>query len=39
VTADGCDLPYPDKSFEVGFSNSVIEHVGHMSDKRLLPLN
>jgi hypothetical protein len=28
VTADGCKLPYPDKSFEVGFSNSVIEHVG-----------
>jgi hypothetical protein len=28
VTGDGCNLPYPDKSFEVGFSNSAIEHVG-----------
>ena len=28
VVADGCNLPYPDKSFEVGFSNSAIEHVG-----------
>jgi hypothetical protein len=28
VAADGCNLPYPDKSFEVGFSNSAIEHVG-----------
>lgn len=28
VTGDGCNLPYPDKSFEVGFSNSAIEHLG-----------
>jgi len=28
VVADGCNLPYPDKSFDVGFSNSAIEHVG-----------
>jgi len=28
VAADGCNMPYPDKSFDVGFSNSAIEHVG-----------
>lgn len=28
VTGDGTDLPYDDRSFDVGFSNSVIEHVG-----------
>src|SRR5579862_4273636 len=25
---DGCSLPMPDNSYEIGFSNSVIEHVG-----------
>ena len=28
VGGDGCNLTYPQGSFDVGFSNSVIEHVG-----------
>ena len=27
VVADGCALPFADRSFEVAFSNSVIEHL------------
>lgn len=27
VTFDGCDLPFSDKSFEIVFSNAVLEHV------------
>lgn len=28
LTGDGCSLAMPNKSYEIGFSNSVIEHVG-----------
>ncbi|MEA3226070.1 MAG: methyltransferase domain-containing protein [Planctomycetota bacterium] len=28
VVADACDLPWPDKHFDVVYSNAVIEHMG-----------
>jgi len=28
LVGDGCSLAIPDKSYDIGFSNSVIEHVG-----------
>lgn len=36
VIADGKDLPFPDRSFEIGFSNAVIEHVGSRDEQRKL---
>ncbi len=34
VSGDGCQLPFHDHSFEIVFSNSVIEHVGTPDQQR-----
>jgi ubiquinone/menaquinone biosynthesis C-methylase UbiE len=34
VRADGRELPFADRTFDIGFSNAVIEHVGSRTDQR-----
>ncbi len=34
VVADGRDLPFPDDTFDIGFSNAVVEHVGDREQQR-----
>lgn len=36
VEASGCALPFADRSFDIAFCNSVIEHLGDSGDRRRL---
>ena len=38
VHGDGCNLSYGNQSFSVGFSNSVIEHVGDWAKQKAFAL-
>ncbi|MBA7650183.1 hypothetical protein ES703_57985 [subsurface metagenome] len=34
IVGDACDLPWPDKHFDVIYSNAVIEHVGDFENQK-----